>query len=110
MGRGQRPDRRGVGLRRRRCGNSLRPARSKHMNIDNGTDDLWWPEDSMSPGSLGSPASPEAPPPRPKRRAKTWIVAGLAALAIAAMSAVVINIARSHTATAGWTATGVGPA
>jgi hypothetical protein len=72
------------------------------MNPDNSTDDLWWPEDSAKP------ASPEPSPPRPKRGARTWILAGLGAVAIAALSVVVINVASSHTATAGGTATGVG--
>jgi hypothetical protein len=68
------------------------------MNIDDSTDDLWWPEDNANSESL-----PDAPP-RPKRGAKTWILAGAGAIAIAALSVVVINVASSHSATAGGTA------
>jgi hypothetical protein len=70
------------------------------VNNDNSTDDLWWPEDTANSGSSGSPDAP----PRSKRGARTWILAGVGAIAIAALSVVVINVASSHSATAGGTA------
>jgi hypothetical protein len=65
------------------------------VNLDNGTDDFWWPEDSTSREA-----------PRAKHSRKTWIVAGIGAIAIAALSVAVINVASSHTATAGGNSTG----
>lgn len=66
---------------------------------NNSGDELWWPEDSASAGE------PEAPPA--KRGRKTWILAGLGALGVAALSVVVINVASSHSATAGGNAGGL---
>ena len=70
---------------------------SNESETNNSGDDLWWPEDTANSGSPGSPDAP----PRAKRGAKTWIFAGLGAIGIAALSVVVINVASSHSATAG---------
>ena len=75
------------------------------------TDDGWWfdePSGAETTADPSTPATAGGEPSGRSRSAKTWVMAGVGAAAIALASVVGINYASSHISSAATTATGQG--